>query len=68
MSEWQPIETAPKDGTRVLLWNDLWSDPASGHFGGRGWESAYELGPWLHQPTHWTRLPKAPSVQGGGER
>lgn len=63
MDKWQPIETAPKDGTEILVGADVacW-----------GWriELVYWVskeGQWwtdsrgLHySPTHWRHLPKPP--------
>ncbi len=64
MSEWQPIETAPKDGTRVLAarkWKKGQWVYRIAHWADRGlgnWVS--DPGEWLVQPTHWQPLPPAP--------
>lgn len=61
---WQPIETAPKDGTFVLLYSPIL-------FGEQMVVAYYELGRWndlmgrVPQPTHWMPLPKAPEEDGG---
>lgn len=64
---WDPIETAPKDGTPFIGWYSMWSLPsiclwltpmtASGE---GGWYR-FEARPVLrHQLTHWMPLPEAP--------
>ncbi len=74
MSEWQPIETAPRDGTVVLLGRDV-GEPwgfvrGYGHFEGKadelisGWLSYGLYDPpgnlGLGNPTHWMPLPAPP--------
>ena len=67
MAEWMPIETAPKDGTMILLYRD--GDHADGHWMGdarfqiwgnrrRGWSY-----PDWCAPTHWQPLPSPPDSQ-----
>lgn len=72
-TEWQPIETAPKDGTALLLWEEASIHPFVGWWAMGGWTVSHEHvdaeGGWngavvvdrLQLPiTHWMPLPPAP--------
>lgn len=66
-NEWKPIETAPKDGTHILVWRNGQISEAwiyknwSGDYvwGGAGWSF-----PDWDMPTFWMPKPEAP-VMGG---
>lgn len=71
MTDWQPIETAPKDGRMLLLvWRDkqqqglpmvlegYWYAASDGE---AFWWSPGQVS-WKLEPTHWMPLPKPPEV------
>jgi len=69
---WMPIETAPRDGTPVLLWvgvgmSEPWAQTGRWHNalltnGWAGWVDTYQDED-LAEPTHWTPLPPAPDTK-----
>lgn len=70
MAAWQTIETAPKDGTRILLYPRV--NQRTGECTitvARWWQPARAgKGFWIHDgtctlkhPTHWQPLPAPPS-------
>ena len=72
-AQWMRIETAPKDGTRVLTatvngggypavswWAKL--DMTDPEYGAHAWCPTGAHVPWGHQPTHWMPLPLAPGA------
>ncbi len=55
--QWQPIETAPMDGTEVLIWEDGLIRIAAYDTTGKCWW-VFRQGQFY--PTHWQPLPPAP--------
>lgn len=66
-NKWMPIETAPRDGTRILTLHAP-SDEVTELF----WDAVY--GEWVdgiptmgigsYEPTHWIRKPAPPQASG----
>jgi hypothetical protein len=69
VSEWQPIETAPRDGTNMDVWcpedteeggyrvaDAYWSTPL------QKWQKVGAANgvTWAHEPTRWMPLPEPP--------
>lgn len=66
MSEWKPIESAPRDGRPVLVDHPSWHIRVL-----RGGWDAHELAWRVHgygcpvtQPQYWMPLPPPPEVEG----
>lgn len=64
---WQPIETAPKDGTEILTYRKAgcqavaaWFSQADTYAGHPGWCVTDGMG--LLDITHWMPLPSPPGV------
>jgi hypothetical protein len=64
---WQPIETAPKDGTRFLAFGGILEGVVECRYSqdGKCWVTdpyvIYEDDRPSRQPTHWTPLPDPPA-------
>ncbi len=72
--EWQPIETAPKDGGTIMAWGRYNSEPVPVRWGRKGWEAIWDgwqecqsdFGTEYRIPdplSHWMPLPEPP-LQG----
>lgn len=64
---WQPIETAPKNGTKILVaWINQWKTGPhievceTGEEG--GWFYSYDGDQPQSDPTHWMPLPEPPTA------
>ena len=67
MSEWQPIETAPRTGESVL-WGHPVHGVQQGHWANGPVSCVYDedcgyLSPFTSPPTHWMPLPAPPKAE-----
>lgn len=62
--QWLPIESAPKDGTYILIYSkdDAWGEPCMATCKWEnGWWEPIDSNP-IHDPTHWMPLPNPPTA------
>lgn len=65
MKDWQPIETAPRDGTYILAWFSIHEHQVVAFYTytqlGKGrWETKDGWSDFDSEPTHWMPLPEPP--------
>lgn len=61
-TNWMPIESAPRDGTRVLLFRNEWVENICAGYWDVDYEGWYIVGcrsPWI-SVSHWMPLPEPP--------
>lgn len=67
-NEWKLIETAPKDGTSIVGWNEEFGFKICNYLGHENYKGEFEFG-WIvfsygdtyeFRPTHWISLPELP--------
>ena len=66
MSEWQPIETSPKDSKARLVWCPLRKNIYVATWDGRydgAWIFFGGGGSLIEDPTHWMPLPPPPKAE-----
>ena len=80
MTDWQPIETAPRDGAEILLikvYKGRVFSPVVARFvsnwcAGGAWEICEDpecyFEHYLWKPTHWMPLPQPPEKDDGREK
>ncbi len=63
--QWEPIETAPKDGTSILLDHPAWGKRALRGAWDETWKafSVHGFGCPPTQPSHWHQLPNPPETK-----
>jgi len=76
MDNWEPIETAPKDGTQILCCEQYRVSKIGYSMGGDVYIGRCTQGEWIDYewfnhngfcvPTHWQPLPKATKEKGNG--
>ncbi len=65
--EWQPIETAPKDGTFILCYHSSGHINVQQYCQDKFWRSSIDNAPHIWQPTHWMPLPPPPAKATASE-